>query len=154
MGRGVFWEKALEMLAIGNNAALADRLAIPSSAQAGDGLRPPRSAGGWESHSISVPKAPSGGTYSNHVYNSYAPMQQLYGGFGGLHHPSFGPTSPYGLRPVHGMWPGQQYTSQPMSPSMNPLYATPTGQSLHNQGNLYSTPTGTPILQRMVDQNC
>ena len=134
---------AQNMLAIGNNVALADRLAIPSSSGQG---RPSRSAGGWESRTMSVPKAPSGGTYSNHSYGSHAPMQHPFGGFGGGFggfHPSFGPPSPYGMRPMNGMWPGHQYASTHASPSMNPLYATPTGQSQH-QGGLYSTPTGTP----------
>ena len=89
---------------------------------------------------MSVPKAPSGGTYSNHSYSSHAPIGGFGGGFGGF--PSFGPPSPYGMRPMNSMWPGHQYASTHTSPSMNPLYATPTGQSRH-QGGLYSTPTGT-----------
>jgi len=133
------------MLAIGNNVALADRLAMPPSVQAGGGSRPPRNPSGWESHSISVPKASSGGVYSNPGYSSHGPVPHHYGGFGGFHH-GFGPPSPYGMRGMHGggMWHGHPYASQPVSPSINPLYSTPTGNSRHN--TLYSTPTGAFCL--------
>ena len=107
------------MLAMGNNAGLADRLALPPSMQNGR-----QSRGGWEGQSLSIPK--QGGTYSN----SYGMHGHFGGGF-----PSQGPPSPY-FRPVGGApgWhPGGWGGYPPASPAggyqqASSMYSTPTNQ--------------------------